>query len=399
MPSPVVFIQAQKNLFKMRKINIRRRKHENLDGSATLYAELYIRGEKLRIPTGVTVTAEEWDSERQQVRGRSSRARDCNLILSNITARLTDVLVRERLSKTRLTKESFLKAYRQPEDDQSFIKYAVDRLRRLDSVLQPQTITRHLAVLNKLKQYSPALRFSDITPDWLRTYARHLRDAHGNCQSTVAKNMSIIRTHFNAAAKEGKVCSSAFDSFRISPGQPSVVYLTEEELRTLVRLYNEDSLEDIDQDSLRFFLFMAFTAMHISDARALTMDQVYDGAIHYRRIKTGTTVTMPLSEPARKLVEYYRGGRHRGLLITGLPSDQGFNRVIKRVCEGAGITKAVSAKAARHTFATLYLRKNRGDLPTLSKLLGHTKINTTMIYAHILTSSKVEGVNAFNDFL
>ena len=153
MPSPVVFIQAQKNLFKMRKINIRRRKHENLDGSATLYAELYIRGEKLRIPTGVTVTAEEWDSERQQVRGRSSRARDCNLILSNITARLTDVLVRERLSKTRLTKEAFLKAYRQPEDDQSFIKYAVDRLRRLDCVLQPQTITRHLAVVNKLKQY------------------------------------------------------------------------------------------------------------------------------------------------------------------------------------------------------------------------------------------------------
>lgn len=73
--------------------------------------------------------------------------------------------------------------------------------------------------------------------------------------------------------------------------------------------------------------------------------------------------------------------------------------MIKRICRRLGILKAVSAKAARHTFATLYYKKNGGDLGTLSKLLGHTSINTTMIYAHIMKDNRVAGVSVFDDML
>ena len=59
----------------------------------------------------------------------------------------------------------------------------------------------------------------------------------------------------------------------------------------------------------------------------------------------------------------------------------------------------MSAKAARHTFATLYYKKNNGDVGTLSKLLGHTQINTTMVYAHIMKDSRVAGVSAFDGML
>ena len=64
-----------------------------------------------------------------------------------------------------------------------------------------------------------------------------------------------------------------------------------------------------------------------------------------------------------------------------------------------GIDKPVSAKAARHTFATLYYKKNGGDLGTLSRLLGHASVTTTMIYAHIMKDTRVLGVSAFDDFL
>jgi integrase len=106
---------------------------------------------------------------------------------------------------------------------------------------------------------------------------------------------------------------------------------------------------------------------------------------------------MPLSRPAAVLVEYYRAGRYRGNLFRRLPTDQAFNRVIKRICGKVGIMKAVSAKTARHTFATIYYKKNPGDLGTLSKLLGHTSVTTTMIYAHILKESRIAGVSAFDD--
>ena len=123
---------------------------------------------------------------------------------------------------------------------------------------------------------------------------------------------------------------------------------------------------------LRFFLFMTFTAMHISDARALQIEQISGGEIHYQRIKTRTRVNMPLSRPAAELAEYYRDGRYRGNLFRKLPTDQAFNRIIKRICKREGIEKAVSAKAARtpsppfttkRTPATLALFQNSWGIP------------------------------------
>lgn len=82
-----------------------------------------------------------------------------------------------------------------------------------------------------------------------------------------------------------------------------------------------------------------------------------------------------------------------------LPTDQAFNRIIKRVCARADIHKAVSAKAARHTFATLYYKKNSGDLATLSRLLGHASVATTMVYTHIMRENRARGISAFDDML
>lgn len=205
--------------------------------------------------------------------------------------------------------------------------------------------------------------------------------------------------HYYAAMRAGKVKNNPFMVYKLPAADPAVIYLTEEELNALTSLYNSNTLPDNEQDVLRFFLFMTFTAMHISDAKALQIEQITGGEIHYRRIKTRTRVNMPLSKPAAKLVEYYKGKRGRGNLFRDLPTDQAFNRTIKKICQRVGITKPVSAKAARHTFATLYYKKNSGDLGTLSKLLGHTSVTTTMIYAHIMKDSRVAGVAAFDDML
>ena len=384
----------------MAKVTIRRRNEsERADGRAALYAVLNIERIKIRLPLDIAVTSAEWDETAERVRGRGQQVKDWNLIISNTKAKISDILVRARLTGETLTKDSFLALYRRPGETMNFIEYARRHLEALKTALQPETMRHHAAALRKLESYNPRLQIAEITPDWLRVYAAYLRDKHHNNPGTIRKNMCVIRMHYYAAMRAGKVKNNPFEAYRIPQTDPTVVFLTEDELNALIGVFRSDKLDEGETDVLRFFLFMCFTAMHISDARSLQIEQIHGGEIHYTRIKTRTRVNMPLSVPAAKLVEYYKEGRLRGPLFRHLPTDQAFNRIIKRICRRIGINKAVSAKSARHTFATLYYKKNNGDLGTLSKLLGHTQISTTMIYAHIMKDSRVAGVSAFDDML
>lgn len=381
----------------MIKISVKRRDGErNPSKPSPLYCVFSIKREKIRIPVKMSVTLDEWDSSLERVKGRGGKVRDRNLIIDNIRGKITDVLVKIRLSDKPVSRELFLTLYNSSKNSCLFVEFSRARLNYLGHALQPQTIRHHKAVIDKVATLYPDLQIEDITTEWLRVYAAKLRDIYNNAPGTVAKNMSIIRSYYMAAVRSGKASGNPFETFRLSHFEPVVTYLSEPELQALIKLFKSGTLTVMEEQVTRFFLFMSFTAMHISDARQLMIEQIFAGEIHYKRIKTGVSVSIPISEPAGKLIEYYKKGRRRGMLFTELPSDQVVNRVLKTVAEKAGIKKSISAKTGRHTFATLYYKKNRGDIGTLSKLLGHTSVKHTMIYAHIMKETRVSGVRAFD---
>lgn len=384
----------------MAKVTIKRRNEsERQDGRAALYLHVIVDKTKIRIPLDIAVTSDEWDPVKERVRGRGDQAKDHNLMILKMKSRVTDILVRARLSGEKLTKARFLALYHKPGESTRFADYANQRLEELKTALQYETIRHHRSMLKKLNAYAPELQMGDITPEWLRVYAAHLRDVYGNNPGTIGKNIGMIRMHYYGAMRAGLVKSNPFEVYKMPLDEPLVVFLTEEELNSLIDLYRSERLDDNEQAVLRFFLFMTFTGMHFTDALDLQIEQVFNGEIHYRRVKTKTRVSIPLSKSAEKLFEFYRDDRKKGNLFQKRPSNQNFNRLIKIICGRVGINKAVSAKAARHTFATLYYKKNPGDLGTLSKLLGHTSVNTTMIYAHIMKESRISGISAFDDLL
>lgn len=63
----------------------------------------------------------------------------------------------------------------------------------------------------------------------------------------------------------------------------------------------------------------------------------------------------------------------------------------------AGIEKNVSFHTSRHAFAVLALAAG-GDLYTVGKLLGHTSINSTQVYADVVMGTKMEAVNRISEF-
>ena len=69
-------------------------------------------------------------------------------------------------------------------------------------------------------------------------------------------------------------------------------------------------------------------------------------------------------------------------------TEQRMNKYIKEVCAVAGIRKDVSFHTARHTFATLFLRNTKAanGILLLQKILGHSDLNSTIVYSHVITT-------------
>lgn len=145
----------------MAKVTIKRRNEsERTDGRAALYAILNIERVKIRLPLDLAVTAAEWDQIAERVKGRGQEVKDKNLIISNTKAKISDILVRARLTGEALTKESFLALYRRPGETMNFNEYAARHLDELRSALQPETIRHHTAALKKLKEHVPGLQIA-----------------------------------------------------------------------------------------------------------------------------------------------------------------------------------------------------------------------------------------------
>ena len=86
------------------------------------------------------------------------------------------------------------------------------------------------------------------------------------------------------------------------------------------------------------------------------------------------------------------GSGEEEAVFSTLPCEDTCNVQIKQWVKEAGITKHVTYHVSRHTFATMLLTLG-ADLYTVSKLLGHSQIKNTQVYAEIINRRKVEAVN------
>ena len=110
--------------------------------------------------------------------------------------------------------------------------------------------------------------------------------------------------------------------------------------------------------------------------------------IYTRRIKTNTMLRIPLLEEAERILEKYQDHPKVCTSDVLLPvySNQKTNQYLREITKEVNIHKELSFHAARHTFATTVTLANGVPIETVSKLLGHTKLSTTQIYARVIDS-------------
>ena len=206
----------------------------------------------------------------------------------------------------------------------------------------------------------------------------------------------VLNGALNAAVRADVVKLNPFtkigNSDKIHRPESKREYMTIEELRALIATPMKN--ESVKQA----YLFSCFCGLRISDIIGLKWGNVYVDNGQYRlevvMQKTKEPIYLPLSPEALRWMPE-RGDKFAEDAVFDLPSTTYINILLKPWAKAAGIDKKFSFHTARHTFATMMLTLG-ADLYTTSKLLGHTDVKMTQVYAKIVNRKKDEAVNLVN---
>ena len=124
------------------------------EGNAPLYITFYLGKEKLMLPCKVSVPAAKFDEKSGLLKGNSKEAKDINLIVSNLKARVNDILVKFRLRNQALTKDIFMREYNNPSDYKTFHDFVKEHMKTYSRRIEMGTFKHHLSCMKKFKAYN-----------------------------------------------------------------------------------------------------------------------------------------------------------------------------------------------------------------------------------------------------
>jgi site-specific recombinase XerD len=201
------------------------------------------------------------------------------------------------------------------------------------------------------------------------------------------KNLKKI---IRIALSNGWISKDPFANYKIKIHKTDRGFLTDDELQAIInKNFTINRLEQVKD----CFIFSCFTGLAHADLKRLTPQNIVTGSDHnlwikINRKKTNSLCSIPILPTISKLIEKYKNNPHciaNNLLLPVL-SNQSMNAYLKEIADVCGITKRLSSHLARHTFATTITLNNDVPIETVSKMLGHSSIKITKIYARLLDS-------------
>jgi integrase/recombinase XerD len=375
--------------------------YKKKDESRQVLLQIYIKGKRIALPTGVEIQDDYWDDTNKLVRSKHDKAADYNLLIEQARAQVNDILIKYRLSARDLTPHLLRAEFNNPSRYLEFTEWMRKEIKDRKGMISGSTTIMHYSILSCLEKFQEHVLFSEIDIRFLERFEKHLKLHEKNKVDTISKKMRVLRLYLNRARRNKIIREDPFSGFRIKKGKGRLIYLEEHELMKLVDLYGREMAPRNMKKVLRYFLFACLTGLRISDIKRLKYENIINDIIviiPQKKINTDhETVTIPLCRSAKKILQEDGPLRIRGKIFETY-CDPVTNRYLKDIAKLKGIPKNITFHSARHTFATLFLEKTN-DLATLQKLLGHASITQTMIYAHVSEVKKREQIRVFDDVL
>ena len=358
------------------------------DGTGTISICASLKGKRKYFTTEIKVKPEHWDNKRQRIRPTAPNSKERNTYLSNFIERLErhelDIIKKEKS----ISLDCLIECITPKEEKTDFLAFFKAEATKKKAIAE-STRQVYMSAYKHLSTFKKSILFDDIDYRLIHSFEGYLLEKGINVNST-GKYLKVVKAVINLAINYGlfPLNRYPFRNFKIKTQAANRAYLDPAEIEKIAALQIDPKQANLQQVR-DMYLFAIYTGLRFSDIIRISPENIetVEGKKYLvlNMEKTKDYLRLPIyllfdGKPLELLKQYADPARR---FYFDQFTNQFVNRELKEIAQLAGIAKRVTFHTARHTTAT-YLLYNGVPLSTIQKILGHTKIGTTQIYAKVM---------------
>ncbi len=381
---------------------------------APIYCRIAVNGKRAEISLKRFIDPSKWMSKVGRAIGNSEEARLVNTtidIYSNkIHSQYNELLLENKPIDALAIKNAFLgisvKKYTLIET----FKYHNARMETLIGIdIEKGTFKKFETVLSKIERFIKKnylrndLFLDELNFKFITDFEYFMKTEDAVKHNTALRYIRCLKKIINLALQNEWLNRNPFINYKCQYTRVNREVLNDEELQLLWdREIGIDRLDEVKN----VFLFCCYTGYSFADVERISKNDLGRGIdgdywIFTERKKTGVTSNVPLLPRALEIIQRYSENKYciNADKLLPVKSNQKMNAYLKEVAILCKVNKNLTMHMARHTFATTVTLSNGVPIETVSKMLGHTKITTTQIYAQVLENKVSNDMNELKDKL
>lgn len=371
------------------------------DETAPIYMRVTVNGKRSEISIKRSVKPNLWDTTRNKVKGNAKESHELNEYLNSIRGQIQNhqqaLQEQGKQINAKMLTNAFLGIGEKQWTLKELFQEHNDNMKMLiNKGYSPLTYERYVTAFNHIQIFSKQqynnvdILLSEINHNYITRFEHYLKTT-GDCQHNSAmKHIKALKKVIGIALANDYIRKDPFLNYKITTKSTERECLTEVELNKLIEKEFEIERLQVVKD---LFVFQCYTGLAFADIKKLNRRDIeirINGTkwIVTKRQKTKTECRIPLLPRAEEILNKYKNHPCQEINNTLLPvpSNQKMNAYLKEIADISGIHKKLHTHLARHTFATTVTLSNGIPIETVSKLLGHKKLQTTQIYSKVLDS-------------
>ena len=340
-----------------------------------------------------------WDSKKGRVKGKSREHIELNRKIDqteqsirNIYMRTVDTTgyvtaeqIKNELTGVTAKAETLLELFK--EHNQEFKeRIGIDRKNR--TYFHYENTYKHLSRFIQSKYGLSDYPLNRLDLSFIDDYECYLRADARLSTNSLVKHIIYLKKMAIRAINQRTILLDPFTEYIPSKPKWKYQHISNEELERIISTHIESKSVSFIRD---MFVFSCFTGLAYADIGQLSEKHLHKAAdgsiwIEILRQKTDVESNIRLLDISLAIIEKYRPQMKDDRFFK-LPNSGAVSRTMRKIEKLCGISH-LHFHMARHTFATLICMTNGVSMEAISKMMGHSSMRTTQIYAEI-TNQKV----------